>query len=218
MKTLKIHSIGGLVAVLMILLASSVNAQIILKSSGDPMDKLTRCNNWWECYKQQQIEKETAPKPLTLIPLPPPLVEATPPRLPNLIPTDVDARFLFGPSLQIKAQVDNVGDADSPGFDFRAQVTFIRVDTGATAGTHTVEEFVPYLQKGTNWDDVLGHINPPDRDYDYDVIMSVIADSTNSVIGGAVWESVETDNFLTKTCRIFGNAPGQGNLGQNPGC
>ncbi len=109
MKTLKIHSISGLVAVLMILLASSVNAQIILKSSSDPMDKLTRCNNWWECYKQQ-IDKEVAPKPLTIVPIPPPVVEATPLQLPNLIPTDVDARF-YGSSLQIKAQVDNIGDA-----------------------------------------------------------------------------------------------------------
>ena len=217
MKTLKIHSISGLVAVLMILLASSVNAQIILKSSGDYRDQLTRCNNWWECYKQQQIEKDTAPKPLTVIPLPPPVVEATPPQLPNLIPTDVDARF-YGSSLQIKAQVDNIGDADAQGFDHRAEVTFIRGDTGAPAGTQTVQEFVPYLQKGANWDDVLGYITPPDRDYDYDVIMNAFADSTNGLTGGVVWESVETDNSLIKTCRIFGNASAQGNYGQYPAC
>lgn len=210
-------SIACLLAALTLLSAAPSSAQILLKSSGDYRDQLTRCNNWWECYKQQQIERETAPKPLTIVPIPPPVVEATPPQLPNLIPTDVDARF-YGSSLQIKAQVDNIGDADAQGFDYRAQVTFIRADTGATTVTHPVQEFVPYLQKGTNWDDVLGYITPPDRNYDYDLVMTVTADSTNWLIGGVVWESVETDNILTKSCRIFGNADGQGNLGQHPAC
>jgi hypothetical protein len=120
----------------MILLASSVNAQIILKSSGDYRDQLTRCNNWWECYKQQQSEKDKAEEPTPAYPIYIPLVTAAVVplviQLPNLKPTDVDARF-YGSDLQIKAQVDNIGTVDAQGFDFRAEVTFIHGDTGAPA-------------------------------------------------------------------------------------
>ena len=127
MKILNIPAIGCLLVALTIPLASPVNAQILLKSSSDPMDKLTRCNNWWECYKEQWIEREKEAAKLTILPPPLPVATATDPLLPNLIPTDVDARF-YGSSLQIKAQVDNIGDADAPGFDYRADVIFIRND------------------------------------------------------------------------------------------
>ena len=137
--------------------------------------------------------------------------------LPKLKPTDVDARF-YGSNLQIKVQVDNVGEVDAQGFDFKANVTFVRADTGATFGPFSVQAFLPYLQSRTNWDDVLGYITPPDRNYDYDVVMNAIADSTNAQDGGAIWESDESDNTLSVTCRIFGYADGQGNPGQYPAC
>jgi hypothetical protein len=213
--------IACLLAALTILSAAPVSAQIVLKSSGDYRDQLTRCTSWWECYKAQQIEKEKAAAATPLYPIYIPVVTAAVVplviQLPNLIPTDVDARF-YGSNLQIKAQVDNVGEVDAQGFDYRAEVTFIRADTGATYGPHAVEQFIQSLQAGRNWDAVLGYVSPPDRNYDYDVVMDVVADSTNAQNGGAVWESNESDNTLSVTCRIFGYADGQGNLGQHPAC
>ena len=221
MKMLKIPAIGCLLAALTLLSAAPVSAQILSKSSGSYQDQLTRCNTWWECYKQQQIEKEKAGEPTPVYPIYAPVVTvAVVPlviQLPNLIPTDVDARF-YGSNLAIKAQVDNVGEVDGQGFDFRAEVTFIKADTGATTGPYPVEAFIPSLQAGANWDDVLGYITPPDRNYDYDVVMNVTADSTNVQNGGAVWESNESDNTLSVTCRIFSYPDGQGNLAQYPAC
>lgn len=217
MKFSKKSFITCLLAALVALSAAPASAQILLQPSGDYRDKLTRCNNWWECYKEKVIEqeKEKAAEPLTIVP--PPLPEANPVLLPNLIPTDVDSR-IWGSSVEIKAQVDNIGDADALNFDIRADVTFVRGDTGAVVRRHTVQTFVSVVRPGGNWDNVIDYISPPDRDYDYDVTTTVYADSTNWGSGGAVWESNESDNTLTRTCRIFGNASGQGNLGSHPAC
>ena len=222
MKMLKIPAIGCLLAALTLLSVAPVSAQILTKSSGSYQDQLTRCNTWWECYKEQQIEKEKAAEPTPVYPIYIPVVTAAVVplviQLPNLIPTDVDARF-YGSNLAIKAQVDNVGEVDAQGFEFRAEVTFIRGDTGApTGGTRTVSTFISHLNAGTNWDDVLAYVTPPDRNYDYDVVMNVTADSTNVQNGGAIWESNESDNTLSVTCRIFGYADGQANPGQYPPC
>jgi hypothetical protein len=133
-KMLKIPAVGCLAAALTSLLVAPVSAQILTKSSGSYQDQLSRCSTWWECYKQQQIEKDKAAEPTFVYPTCVPLVTApfVPVplviQLPNLIPTDVDARF-YASSLAIKAQVDNVGEVDAQGFDFRAEVTFIRMDS-----------------------------------------------------------------------------------------
>jgi hypothetical protein len=206
MKMLKLSAIGCLFAVLALLSAAPVSAQILTKSSGSYQDQLTRCYSWWECYKQQQIEKEKAAAEAAAVPpyvpLATPTIVIVPlvPILPNLVPTDSDARF-YGGSLQIKAQVFNYGEADAQGFDFKVDVTFIRGDTGAvTGGTSTVSAFISHLGAGADWDDVLGYISPPDRNFDYDVVMNVLADSTNAQNGGAIWESNEQDNTLSVTC------------------
>ena len=221
MKMPKNVVIAGLAAALTLLAAVPASAQILLQPSGDYRDQLTKCSNWWECYKQEQIEQEekataTAPPPIILTPITPVVVPLEV-KLPNLVPRDSDARF-YGSSLQIKTQVDNNGDADAGGFDLRVVVSFARGDTGAAAGSQTVQTFISYLNKGTSWDDVVGFVTPPDRNFDYDVTMTVTADATNAASGGAVWESVEVDNTMVVTCRIYGYADGQGNPGQYPSC
>ena len=52
MKWTKEYFITCLLASLTILSAAPVSAQILQKSSGDYQDQLSRCSNWWECYKE----------------------------------------------------------------------------------------------------------------------------------------------------------------------
>ena len=159
MKLPKKLFIAGLLATLTLLSAASVSAQIVLKQSGDYRDRLTRCNYWWECYKEKQIVTAYIPP--------------YEPQLPNLLPTDIDVRegWHYGQngSLAVKARVDNVGDADSAGFEYEAEITVVRVDSGATVSTRVVSETVYSLAKGANWDDVLGFFALPDRRFDYNI-------------------------------------------------
>jgi len=227
MKLPKTSVIACLLAAVTLLSTAPAGAQIQLDSSGDSWDKLSRCSNAWECFKQQQTEKEKKAEPVPIptryIPVVTPYIPPLVLHLPNLVPTDVDAKdgWQYGApgSLAVKARVDNVGDADSAGFDFQGTVSVVRVDTGNTVSTTVVQEFVPSLLKGDNWDKVLGFFSLPDRDFDYDIVMTVIADSTNAASGGAIWESSETDNELPGvTCRMYGNAPGQSQVGSTPAC
>ena len=181
-----------------LLSVTPVSAQIIMQPSGDYRDKLTRCNYWWQCYKEKQIATIYIPQ--------------CEPQLPNLLPTDIDIKegWCYGQngSLAVKARVDNVGDADSTGFEYAADISVVRVDSGATVSTRVVSETVRSLANGANWDDVLGFFALPDRRFDYNITVIVTADATNAASGGVIRESNESDNGLAYTCRMYGSEQG----------
>lgn len=223
MKLLNIRAIGCVLIGLTTLATSSVSAQIMLQKSGDPEDQLSRCSNWWECYKEEQTEKEKAakePAPWWL-----PFINVEVYRvipvlqfdMPNLVAMDVDGKIRAA-GVGIKAEVKNDGTVDSGDFDYRAVVTFVKVDDGSTSGPFTAQARIPSLAPGQGWDDYLGWIQPPSRDYAYDVHMTVTADSTGFQSGGEVTESKEDDNVLMVTCRMAGTLPGQNIAGSVPPC
>lgn len=223
MKLLNIRAIGCVLIALTTLATSSVSAQITLQESDDPVDQLTRCSYWWECYKEEQIEKEEAaqePAPWWL-----PLINVEVSRvipvlqvdMPNLVAMDVDGKIRAA-GVGIKAEVKNDGSVDSGNFDYKAVVTFVKVDDGSTAGPFTVQARIPSLPPAQAWDDYLGWVNPPSREYAYDVHMTVTADSTDFQNGGEVRESSEDDNVLMVTCRMAGSLPGQNIAGSVPAC
>lgn len=223
MKLPKNYIIASLLAALTLLSAVPVSAQITLQKSGDPQDQLSRCSNWWECYKQEQIEKEKAaqqPAPWWL-----PFVNVEVSRvipvleidMPNLVAMDVDGKIRSA-GVGIKAEVKNDGSVDSGDFDYKAVATFVKVDDGMTSGPFTVQARVPSLAPTQGWDDYLGWITPPSREYAYDVHMTVTADSTDFQNGGEVRESTEDDNVLMVTCRMAGTLPGQIIPGPYPAC
>jgi len=223
MKLLKIPAISCLLVALTVLSAAPVSAQIILQPSTDYRDVLTRCSNWWECYKEEQIEKEEAEQESLPWWLPPieaevvpyiPVVELD---MANLVAMDVDGKIRSA-GVGIKAEVFNDGSQDAPAFDYSGNVTFVRVDNGSTYGPYPVEFRILSLPAGQGWDDYLGWVAPPDRDYAYDVHMTVTADSRGVQNGGEVRESDESDNSLMVICRMAGSLPGQVIPGANPPC
>lgn len=218
MKMLKIPAISCLLVALTVLVATPVSGQIILQKSNDPYDKLTRCSNWWECYKQDLIVKETSSR------LPPAEAEPIPitpvdghVAMPNLVAMDVDGKIRSA-GVGVKAEVVNDGTRDAGAFDYSGNVTFVKVDNGQTYGPYPVSTRIQSLATGPGWDDYLGWVSPPDRDYAYDVHITVTADSRNFQNGGEVRESSEADNMLMVTCRMAGGLPGQNIAGSVPAC
>ena len=222
MKSLNIRAIGCVLIALTTLATSAVSAQIMLQKSGDPKDQLSRCSNSWECYKEEQIEKEkaaqeTAPWWLPFIGEVHRVIPVLEIAMPNLVAMDVDGKIRAA-GVGIKAEVKNDGTVDSGNFDYKAVVTFVKVDDGSTSGPFTVQARIPSLTPQQGWDDYLGWINPPSREYAYDVHMTVTADSTDFNNGGEVREKTEDDNVLMVTCRMAGTLPGQNIAGSVPAC
>jgi len=222
MKSLNIRAIGCVLIALTTLAASSVSAQILLQKSGDPRDQLSRCSNSWECYKEEQIEKEkaaqeTAPWWLPFIGEVHRVIPVLEVAMPNLVAMDVDGKIRAA-GVGIKAEVKNVGTVGSGDFDYQAVVTFVKVDDGSTSGPFTEQVRVSSLQPEQGWDDYIGWIAPPSREYAYDVHMTVTADATNFQNGGEVREPKEDDNVLMVTCRMAGTLPGQNIAGSVPAC
>ena len=109
----------------------------------------------------------------------------------------------------VKAEVVIDGIQDASAFDYSGNVTFVKVDNGSTYGPYPVSARISSLAAGQGWDDYLGWVSPPDRDYAYDVHITVTADSRNFQNGGEVRESTEVDNVLMLTCRMAGTLSGQ---------
>jgi len=225
MKLLNIRAIGCVLIALTTLAASAVSAQITLQKSGDPRDQLSRCSNSWECYKEEQIEKEKAAAAQESAPWWLPFINVEVYRvipvltidMPNLVAKDVDGKIRAA-GVGIKAEVKNEGTVNSGDFDYKAVVTFVKVDDGSTTGPFTVQTRVPSLQPTEGWDDYLGWVPPPSREYAYDVHMTVTADSIDLQNGGEVRESSEDDNVLMATCRMAGTLSGQNIAGSVPAC
>lgn len=210
MTMLKIPAISCLLVALTVLVAMPVSGQIILQQS----NRMTRCSNWWECYKEEQIEREKAaqeksswlpPAEAEPIPFNPPTGHV---ELPNLVAMDVDGKIRSA-GVGVKAEVVNDGFQDASAFDYSGNVTFVKVDNGSTYGPYPVSARISSLAAGQGWDDYLGWVSPPDRDYAYDVHITVTADSRNFQNGGEVRESTEVDNVLMLTCRMAGTLSGQ---------
>lgn len=223
MKYLNRSVISCLLIALSALSVTPASAQITLQKSGDPTDQLSRCSNSWECYKDEQIEKEKAAQETA--PWWWPFINVEVYRvipvlqldMPNLVAADVDGKIRSA-GVGIKAEVINDGTQDSGDFHYKAVVTFVKVDDGSTSGPFTEQARIPSLSPGQGWDDYLGWIQPPNRDYAFDVHMTVTADSTNFQSGGEVTESKEDDNVLMVTCRMAGTLPGQNIAGSVPAC
>ena len=224
MNFFKTPVIRALLVALTVLAAAPVGAQIILKQDSDPTSKLTRCSNWWECYKEEQIEKEKAAQeesvnwwlPYVEAEVVPfiPVVEFD---MPNLVAMDVDGKIRPA-GVGVKAEVVNDGTQPAGAFDYSGNVTFVKVEGGTQYGPYPVSTRISSLDVGQGWDDYLGWVNPPDRDYAYDVHITVTADSRDAQNGGEVRESDEMDNAIMITCRMAGSLPGQVIPGSNPPC
>ena len=128
--------------------------------------------------------------------------------MPNLVAMDVDGKIRPA-GVGVKAEVVNNGSQPAGAFDYSGNVTFVKVDDGSQYGPYPVSTRIPSLAAGQGWDDYLGWITPPDRDYAYDVHLTVTADSRNVNSGGEVRESNESDNVLMSICRMAGALPGQ---------
>lgn len=146
--------------------------------------------------------------------------DATQPTLlPSPLPNLHISKFRYsleGTQLKLSAEIHNVGQVDAQAFSLVALVNVMTIQ-GRIGSAHTFSRFLKTgLTANSYRTEVLGTISLPDADgdqrldQDYDIVVIGYIDPPPSDAGpssGVVWESDETDNDRTETCRVYGPEP-----------
>ena len=116
---------------------------------------------------------------------------------------------LFGNSLEVLADVRNIGAQSSPATNVGVTVTAIDVSNPALRTTTPMLAAVPSLAAGATQRISLGTIFADRSAHDVDVATAGMADQVTVAqpVRGTVFESDETNNSLIHLCRVFGPNP-----------
>lgn len=138
------------------------------------------------------------------------LVVYTPPKLPNLVVTNLrEGNGAGNTVIDAQARVDNTGTASAPPFEVLVQAQFVKLDDGSVVSSAPVTLPMSGLAAGARawspWLHQVAYILIPDPDHDYDVILRAIVDPRNRIV-----EQSELDNVYEEVCRIPGYGDGQG--------
>jgi hypothetical protein len=126
-------------------------------------------------------------------------------RLPDLI-ADKVSYYTSGTVVEIYARTANQGARDAQSYEVTAIVTI----SGGNMSPQmvSISSRAPALALGARQTAFVGYVSIPDRTYDYDLSVEIIADSANIATGGEIWEEVETNNaYDDGVCRIYGENP-----------
>lgn len=129
-------------------------------------------------------------------------------KMPDLIIRKYKFR-LVGNSLEISADVTNIGLQNSQATNVGVTVTAIDVSNPAARSTTPMLAAVPPLAATTTQRISLGTIFVDYSAHDVDVATAGMADQVTVAqpVRGTVFESDETNNSLIELCRVFGPNP-----------
>ncbi len=129
-------------------------------------------------------------------------------QLPNL-QIDKIKFEIYGREVDVFVDVKNVGTRDARDYDVIAMVSIINPQNPSQPiGGQAFSTRFPALVVGDEHRDYLGTIILPDRNQDYDLSVTGMADPpTQTLSGGEIWESNEQDNSKMEICRVYGPNP-----------
>ena len=116
---------------------------------------------------------------------------------------------LFGNTLEVLADVRNIGAQASPVTNVGVTVTTLDVSNPALRMTVPLLAAVPSLAPGTTQRISLGTVFADHSAHDVDVATAGMADQVTAAqpVRGTVFESDENNNSLIHMCRVFGPSP-----------
>lgn len=128
-------------------------------------------------------------------------------RLPNLHLSNIrQTTFPGSVDVEINSDVENDGAVPVSSFDAKVSwqvfdpISNAVVDQGM--GTRTLNG----LAVGQDRLDYVATARVPNRNQDWDINMELQVDP-DATIGGSIWESNETDNIRSESCRVYGPNP-----------
>ena len=127
--------------------------------------------------------------------------------LPNLHLTNIrQATFPSSVDVEIYSETENDGAVAVSSFDARLDWSIVDPSSSAIVDQGTDTITLNGLGVGQDRMDYVASIRVPDRNQDWDVEMTLQVDP-DATVGGAIWETNETDNTKFESCRVYGPAP-----------
>ena len=141
---------------------------------------------------------------------------SSPLKMPNLVPHGMHYLIVWNATLQryqadVEVEVENINNVGA--FEFNVNVVLIAIGRVPQASANTSVTLPGLTARSSGLIAcgsqrlALGTIDLPqfDRNFDLDIAAMISVDSpTTSLARGEVFETIEADNTLTKTCRIYG--------------
>lgn len=117
--------------------------------------------------------------------------------------------LLVGTSMEVQADVRNIGAQSSPATNVGVTVTTMDVSNPAARTTAPFLAAVPPLAAGTTQRISLGTVFVDHSAHDVDVATAGMVDQVTAAqpVRGTVFESDETNNSVIHMCRVFGPNP-----------
>ncbi len=122
--------------------------------------------------------------------------------LPNLVPDGMHY-FVNDRSASVAVDIDNLNTVGA--FAHEVIVVLSISQQGLLVDTIPLRAQVAGVLGGGSTTVALGNIALPDRTRDIDIVASIVVDPpTTTRARGTIVETSETDNSLTRTCRVYG--------------
>jgi hypothetical protein len=117
--------------------------------------------------------------------------------------------FVVGSSIEIEADVENIGLRSAPASTLVVDANFGNPLTGVQQGTMQFTVQVPALPLNTNQRVSVGTMFVPTTTQDWDLVLMGVTDPPTMAqpVWGAISEVNETNNVATHTCRWYGPTP-----------
>ena len=114
-----------------------------------------------------------------------------------------------GQQVDLFVDVENAGPRDARDYDVITMVSVIDPQNPSQlVGSQSFSARFPALIAGDEHRGYLGTISLPNRNQDYDLSVTAMADPpTQALPGGEIWESNEQDNSKMEVCRVYGPDP-----------